>query len=40
MKPALWATLTPISETWPLQNLLQELAAEHKAMAAKRQRQT
>jgi hypothetical protein len=40
MKPALWATLTPISETWPLQNLLQELAAEHKAMAAQRQRQT
>jgi len=40
MKQALWATVTPISETWPLQNLLQELAAEHKAMAARRQRQT
>jgi hypothetical protein len=40
MKQALWATLTPISETWPLQNLLQELAAEHKAMQARKQRQT
>ena len=40
MKQALWATLTPISETWPLQNLLQELAAEHKAMQARKQQQT
>jgi len=32
MKPALWATLTPTSETWPLQDLLKELAAERRAM--------
>ena len=32
MKPALWATLTPTSETWPLQDLLKELAAERQAM--------
>ncbi len=32
MKPTLWATLTPISETWSIQSLLNELAAEHKAM--------
>jgi hypothetical protein len=32
MKQALWATLTPTSETWTIQNLLQELAAEHRAM--------
>ena len=28
----LWATLTPTSETWTIQSLLTELAAEHKAM--------
>ena len=32
MRQPLWATLTPISETWPIQNLLKELAAEHRAM--------
>ena len=32
MKPPLWATLTPTSETWPVQDLLKELAAEHQAM--------
>ena len=32
MKPPLWATLTPTSETWALQDLLKELAAEHQAM--------
>lgn len=32
MKRPLYATLTPISETWTIQNLLTELAAEHKAM--------
>jgi len=32
MKPTLWATLTPTSETWTIQSLLDELAAEHKAM--------
>ena len=33
MKPPLWATLTPISETWILEDLLKELAAERAAMA-------
>lgn len=28
----LWAVLTPISESWPLRELLDELEAEHKAM--------
>ena len=32
MKPPLWATLTPTSETWTVQDLLTELAAEHQAM--------
>ena len=32
MKPPLWATLTPTSETWAVQDLLKELAAEHQAM--------
>jgi len=32
MKPPLWATLTPTSETWSVQDLLNELAAEHQAM--------
>jgi len=32
MKPPLWATLTPTSETWTVINLLQELAAEHQVM--------
>ena len=32
MKPPLWATLTPSSETWTVQDLLKELAAEHQAM--------
>ncbi len=32
MKRPLYATMTPISETWTIQNLLTELAAEHKAM--------
>lgn len=32
MKPLLWATLTPTSETWTILNLLNELAAEHRAM--------
>ena len=37
MPPPLWATLTPTSETWPIQNLLRELAAEHAAMQKRRQ---
>lgn len=32
MKPMLWATLTPTSATWTIQSLLDELAAEHRAM--------
>lgn len=32
MKKALWATLTPISETWLLKDLLAELSAEREAM--------
>jgi len=32
MKPPLWATLTPTSETWTVQDLLKELAAEHEAL--------
>jgi hypothetical protein len=32
MKQTLWATLTPTSETWSIKSLLNELAAEHKAM--------
>ena len=36
MKQALWATLTPTSETWTLRNLLSELAAEHQAMQARK----
>ena len=32
MKPPLWATLTPASENWAVQDLLKELAAEHRAM--------
>lgn len=32
MKQTLWATLTPTSETWTIQSLLTELAAEHEMM--------
>ena len=32
MKAPLWATLTPTSETWTVQDLLKELLAEHAAM--------
>ena len=37
MKQTLWATLTPTSETWTIQSLLSELAAEHKAMEKRKQ---
>ena len=37
MKQTLWATLTPTSETWTIQSLLNELAAEHKAMQKRKQ---
>ena len=32
MKQALWATLTPSSESWTIEQLLSELAAEREAM--------
>jgi hypothetical protein len=38
MKQTLWATLTPTSETWTIQSLLNELAAEHALMQKKNQR--
>ncbi len=33
MQKALWAGLTPTSETWTLDSLLEELAAENRAMS-------
>ena len=36
MKQALWAVLTPTSESWSLGQLLTELNAEREAMAKKR----
>lgn len=33
MQPALWAALTPTSESWPLDQLLNELQAERRALA-------
>ena len=35
MMNALWATLTPVSESWSIQQLIAELAAERKAMTGK-----
>jgi len=35
MKGALWATLTPTSEGWSVQQLLSELAAEREALSKK-----
>jgi hypothetical protein len=32
MQPSLWACLTPVSEKWPLEQLLAELARERDAM--------
>ena len=37
MQQPLWATLTPTSETWPIRDLLKELATEHEAMKKRRQ---
>ncbi|MCU0559176.1 MAG: DUF3783 domain-containing protein [Desulfobacterales bacterium] len=36
MRPPLWACLTPVSETWPLERLLAELARERAAMEKRR----
>jgi hypothetical protein len=36
MQAALWAALTPTSETWTLKALLEELSAERRQMGAKR----
>jgi hypothetical protein len=38
MRPALWAVLTPTSETWPLKKLLGELQAERKALEGQRKK--
>jgi len=35
MKNALWATLTPTSENWRIQQLLDELSAEREALSKK-----
>jgi hypothetical protein len=37
MQPALWAALTPISESWALGQLLTELAAERDALLQRQQ---
>ncbi len=36
MKGALWAALTPTSETWTIQDLLAELATEREALSRKK----
>jgi hypothetical protein len=36
MKQALWATLTPTSEHWPLKRLLSELLAEREALSERK----
>jgi len=38
MKAALWAALTPTSETWMLAQLLEELQAERKALSKRKRR--
>jgi len=38
MKQALWAALTPTSETWPLDRLLVELNKERKALSGKKRK--
>jgi hypothetical protein len=38
MKQALWAALTPTSETWPLDRLLDELGKERKALSKRKRR--
>ncbi len=38
MQQALWAALTPTSETWPLAQLLAELQAERKALSGRRKK--
>lgn len=35
MRPPLWAVLTPVSEKWPVRQLLEELAREREAMRKK-----
>ena len=37
MQPALWAVLTPVSETWTVGQLLAELAREREAMQKRSQ---
>ena len=38
MQQALWAALTPTSETWPLSQLLAELQAERRALAKRKKK--
>ena len=38
MQPALWAVLTPVSETWTVGQLLAELAREREAMQKRSQK--
>ena len=38
MQQALWAVLTPVSEKWPLSQLLAELTAERKALSKSSQK--
>ena len=38
MKQALWAALTPTSETWTLDGLLEELNKERKALSGKKRK--
>ncbi|MEA1946577.1 MAG: DUF3783 domain-containing protein, partial [Thermodesulfobacteriota bacterium] len=38
MKNTLWATLTPTSENWTIQQLLTELLSERKAMQRKKKK--
>jgi len=38
MKQALWAALTPTSETWTLDGLLDELNKERKALSARKRK--
>jgi len=38
MKQSLWAALTPTSETWPLERLLEELNKERRALSGKKRK--
>lgn len=38
MQKSFWATLTPTSETWTLDSLIEELAAENRAMSQQKRK--